>query len=135
MAIGDGHSGEGATSHSWDDDIRRVVGRLSKRFPLLTHNTYDCHPFCGPPGNRQGWARRSVDVWGPAGRGDPLQPHLSELVLDFLFEMPGAPYIRHYILGHVLWTSYGGYSTWPADDHSGNLRHVHVTYWPVPPIA
>lgn len=132
---GDGHSGIGDTSHHFDPDVRRVAQLVAKRFPQTSHNTYSCHPFCGPPGDRQGWARRSIDVWGPAGRGHALQPHLSELVLDFLFTMPGLPDIRHYILGHTLWTSWGGFSTWPADDHSGDLRHVHVTYWPVPPIG
>jgi hypothetical protein len=42
---------------------------------------------------------------------------------------PGPPIIRHTILEHDLWTSFGGFSTWTADDHSGALRHLHVTYW------
>jgi hypothetical protein len=136
MAIGDGHSGEGRTMHSWDDDVDVIVRRLHDRFPgKISTNTYECHPFCGPVGDRNGWARRSVDTWGPRGRGDALGGLLSQHVLDFLFTMPGQPLIRHYILGHTLWTSWGGFSTWPADDHSGKLRHVHVTYWPVPLIG
>lgn len=135
MTEGDGHSGIGKTSYRWDPDVHRVVQLLFRRFSGISVNTYSCHPFCGPKGNRQGWAKRSIDVWDAAGRGHALNRHLSELSLDFLFTLPTGPHIRHYILGHTLWTSYGGYSTWPYDDHSGELRHVHVTYWPVPPIG
>lgn len=127
VTIGDGHSGLGRTTYNWDSDVERVVQLLFKRFPHVTANTYVCHPYCG-------WASRSVDVWGPGGRGDGLREHLSELVLDFLFTLPGKPHIRHYILDHTLWTSFGGYSYWAAKDHTGRLRHVHVTYHPVPPI-
>jgi hypothetical protein len=128
VPIGDGHSGEGKTLWDWDPDVKRVVNKIFRRFPHVTCNTYECHPFCG-------WERRSIDVWGPSGRGDPLAPHLSELVLDFLFTMPGDPQLRHYILGHDLWVDGKGHLSWPADDHTGRLRHVHVTYWPVPPIG
>lgn len=48
----------------------------------------------------------------------------------FLRNLPGQPMIRHTILDHQLWTSWGGYSWWRADDHTGALRHLHVTYWP-----
>jgi hypothetical protein len=127
MTVGDGHSGIGRTSHSWDPDVHNVVQALFSRFSSVSANTYTCHPFCG-------WERRSVDVWGELGRGHALDRHFSQLILDFLFTLPGEPMIRHYILDHVLWTSFGGYGVWPADDHTGRLRHVHVTYWPVPPI-
>jgi hypothetical protein len=132
---GDGHSGIGTTMHEWDKDVTRVVHKLFSRFSAISCNTYSCHPFCGPPDDRQGWARRSIDVWGPGGRGDPLPEHLSELVLDFLFTMPGKPLLRHYILEHVLWVRGKGYFDWPANDHAGWLRHVHVTYLPVPAIG
>lgn len=127
MTVGDGHSGVGATRYHWDRDVRRNVHKALSRFPQASANTYTCHPYCG-------WGRRSVDFWDRAGRGHALDAHITELLLDFLFEMPDGPLIRHYILGHTLWTSFGGYSTWAADDHSGVLRHLHVTYWPVPPI-
>jgi len=124
--IGDGHSGLGRTLYTWDRDVERVVHRIRRRYPQTSVNTYECHPFCG-------WEHRSLDVWGSAGRGDALPPLLSQRVLDFLFEMPGDPQIRHWILGHRLWVDGRGYLPWPADDHTGRLRHVHVTYHPVPP--
>jgi hypothetical protein len=135
VTVGDGHSGIGRTLHTWDKDVERLVHRVHQRFGRVTTNTYSCHPFCGPPGNRQGWARRSIDVWGAGGRGDALPPLKAQLILDFLFTMPDGPLIRHYILEHDLWTRWGGHTGWAANDHSGRLRHVHVTYLPVPAIA
>jgi hypothetical protein len=43
--------------------------------------------------------------------------------------LPGEPHLRHTIWRHQLWTSWGGYSYWARDDHAGDLRHLHVTYW------
>jgi hypothetical protein len=128
MTVGDGHSGIGKTLYTWDSDVERVVQRLHSRYSAISVNTYTCHPFCG-------WERRSLDVWGAAGRGQPLSTTFSKQILAFLFNMPGEPLIRHYILDHVIWTSFGGYGVWPRDDHTGLLRHVHVTYWPVPPVG
>jgi hypothetical protein len=125
VAIGDGVSGEGATRWHWDFDVGRVVHRTLSRFPRVTANTYVCHPYCG-------WADRSVDFWGAGGRGDPLPRHLADTLRDFLFNMPGDPQMRHYILNHTIWTREVGYLRWRRDDHSGDLRHLHVTYNPVP---
>jgi hypothetical protein len=125
VAIGDGHSGEGKTLYTWDRDVERIVQRVLSRFSAVTVNTYECHPFCG-------WERRSLDVWGPAGRGDPIGRDLSLSVLQFLWDLPGEPLIRHYILGHKIWVRGVGAYRWPADDHIGSLRHLHVTYMPVP---
>ena len=132
MAIGDGFSGQGATRHVWDDDVRAVVHRIRSRFSAVTTNTYDCHPFCGPAGNRQGWSRRSIDVWGTGGRGDALSHDLSRSIARFLFDLPGQPLIRHMIVEHDFWLRGAGWLTWSRDDHTGALRHVHVTYMPVP---
>jgi hypothetical protein len=112
----------GPTRYHWVPEVRQVVHKVLSRYPTITANTYVCHPWCG-------WGRFSVDLWGKGGRGYAIDPKLAELSLDFLFTLPGRPFIRHWIYEHTLWTSFGGYSTWSADDHSGNLRHVHVTYW------
>jgi hypothetical protein len=123
MAIGDGVSGEGATRHHWTPPVRRVVQLTLSKFPAATANTYVCHPWCG-------WGSLSVDFWGPGGRGDAISPDLSVRLRRFLMNLPGKPLIRHTILEHQLWTRWGGYSYWGRDDHSGALRHVHVTYLP-----
>lgn len=114
--------GLGATRWSWTRPVRREVQRILNKYPRVTANTYIGHPWLG-------WSRVSVDFWGPGGRGDPIGRKTSKKVLEDLRERPGPPYIRHTILEHVLWTSFGGSSYWSADDHSGKLRHVHVTYW------
>lgn len=122
MTVGDGHSGLGATRHRWTPAVRHNVQLVLSTFSAVSANTYVCHPWCG-------WGRYSVDFWGPAGRGDPLRQDLGPVLARFLGTRPGPPFIRHTIWEHTLWTSFGGFSTWQADDHSGNLRHLHVTYW------
>lgn len=120
--------GSGATRYHWDRDVANVVQLVLSRFPRLTANTYVCHPYCG-------WGHRSVDLWDRGGRGDPVPRDLGLASVNFLFNLTEGPLIRHYIFEHTLWTSFGGKSYWAADDHSGDLRHVHVTYHPVPAIA
>jgi hypothetical protein len=114
--------GLGATRWRWRRDVRAVVAELSREFPAARPNTYVGHPWVG-------WGRVSVDFWGPGGRGDPIQQDLGWQLLHYAFRMPGKPNLRHTIFLHQLWTSYGGYSFWRPDDHSGALRHVHLTYW------
>lgn len=114
--------GTGATRHHWTPEVRRTVQLVFSRFPGVTANTYVCHPWCG-------WGSFSVDYWGARGRGDALRGDRAESIRAFLMNLPGRPWIRHTILDHQLWTSWGGYSYWSRDDHSGNLRHLHVTYW------
>lgn len=115
--------GTGATRYHWRDDVRRNVRLVLAHWPHLTANTYVCHPWCG-------WADLSVDFWGSGGRGDPIPEKAGYEVRRFLMRLPGHPLIRHTIYKHTLWTSWGGYSRWGRDDHSGDVRHLHVTYWP-----
>ena len=122
MTVGDGHSGLGATRHRWTPAVRSQVQLVLSTFPLLTANTYVCHPWCG-------WGKFSADFWGQGGRGDAAPRDLLLAARRLLMIQPGPPIIRHTILEHDLWTSFGGFSTWTADDHSGALRHLHVTYW------
>jgi hypothetical protein len=114
--------GTGKTTHSWTPAIRSNVQLVLRRWPSVTANSYVCHPWCG-------WSRYSVDFWDSGGRGDALEGQRAEDIRRFLMNLDGAPFIRHTILDHSLWTSWGGYSHWSRDDHSGRLRHLHVTYW------
>jgi hypothetical protein len=120
--VADNFGGLGATRWRWRRDVRRRVRLLSARFPQAKANTYVCHPWCG-------WGRVSVDFWGPGGRGDPIDKQLGQELLQTARALPGPPYLRHTIYLHQLWTSFGGYSLWRKDDHSDELRHVHLTYW------
>lgn len=112
----------GATHYRWRRDVKHLVERVRDRWPSVRINTYEGHPW-------PGWDGQSFDVWGPGGRGDPLPVALGEEIRRFLMRIPGRPYIRHTIWLHQLWTSFGGSSYWSSDDHSGRLRHLHVTYW------
>lgn len=100
------------------------------RFGGVSANTYVCHPWCGAAAEGTLWEELSIDFWGEAGRGHAINALTGELLLDWLMERPGPPAIRHTIFRHGLWTSFGGHSVWTDNDHSGVLRHVHVTYWP-----
>jgi hypothetical protein len=114
--------GLGPTRYFWRPDVREVVAYLKRRYPRARPNTYIAHPW-------PGWGRVSVDWWGPGGRGDPIAYQLGEDILEEAFQLPWGPQLRHTIYIHQLWTSFGGYSYWSEDDHSGDLRHVHLTYW------
>lgn len=116
--------GSGATRYVYAPAVERVVQSVTQRFPLTSANTYVCHPWCG-------WGKWSVDFWGPGGRGDPIRPETAERTLRFLYALPGLPNIRHTIYEHRIWTSWGGLSYWSRNDHTGPLRHVHVTYYPM----
>lgn len=121
MTVGDGVSGLGATRYHWSPEVSSVVHRCLNEFPRLTANTYVCHPWCG-------WGSYSVDFWGPGGRGDAAPRDTLAQARRFLMAQNAPPRIRHTILEHELWTRWGGYSRWARDDHSGRLRHLHVTY-------
>jgi hypothetical protein len=112
----------GPTHFRWRADVQEVVLKIHRNFPNVRCNTYEGHPW-------PGWDGRSIDVWGLGGRGDPIPAHTGHAVKQFLRDLRGAPFIRHHIYLHELWTSFGGYSTWISNDHSLSLRHLHVTYW------
>jgi hypothetical protein len=112
----------GPTRYNWTDPVRRNVTAVLARWPHVTANTYVAHPW-------PGWGPYSVDFWGPGGRGDAIARQTGYEIRDFLMQLPHGPAIRHTIYRHQLWTSFGGYSYWSAPDHSGQLRHLHVTYW------
>jgi hypothetical protein len=114
--------GLGATEYSWRPDVAAVVRQIESRFPRVRANTYQDHPW-------PSWDRVSVDFWGLGGRGDPLGIRLGEDVRSYLLSISAGVAIRHWIWRHQLWTSWGGVSYWRAFDHSGKLRHLHVTYW------
>ena len=112
----------GGTHYNWRPDVRQVVDAVLMRWPGVTANTYADHPW-------PGWDGRSIDFWGPGGRGSPIAKGDGRQIRRFLRQREIGPNIRHTIFRHTLWTSWGGRSPWPSNDHSGELRHLHVTYW------
>lgn len=107
---------------NWRPDVARVVAWLEQQHPNLECITYVDHPW-------PGWDGRSLDVWADAESWQPAGTKVLHQCRRELFNLHWGPYIRHTILGHHLWTSFGGTSWWAPDDHSGWLRHLHVTYW------
>lgn len=121
----------GATNFSWDRDVSITLQRLLSELPPCSANTYRHHPrllYRLFPNVR--WSRRSVDLWAVGGRGSPLEVPTGVLAVNFLLGLSEPPLPRHIIWRHALWTSWGGWSEWRKDDHSGDLRHLHVTFWP-----
>jgi hypothetical protein len=112
----------GRTHYHWTPPVRRVVQRTLRSFPRLSANTYRGHPF-------PGWGPYSIDFWGLGGRGDPISSDLAWSSADFLLNLEVSPKIRHIIVEHSIWTSWGGWSEWRPDDHDGAERHTHITYW------
>jgi hypothetical protein len=102
--------------------VREVVRKVERRWPELECITYKNHPW-------PGWDGQSFDLWDDSETWNNAPYRKLEQVRLYLMSLPGEPHIRHTILGHQLWTSFGGYSYWAPDDHSGKPRHLHVTYW------
>jgi hypothetical protein len=112
----------GATHYHWRADVSAIVQEVLARYPHVSANTYVGHPW-------EGWSHVSVDFWGEEGRGWPISMRTALNIRKFLMNLNHGPKIRHTILGHTLWTSFGGTSWWAKNDHSGDERHLHVTYW------
>lgn len=112
----------GPTHYDWRRDVARIVREVERRWPEVKGNTYEDHPW-------PGWDHVSVDFWDAAGRGHPIRLSTGWQIRQYLYNRTIGPRIRHTIYLHQLWTSFGGYSRWVPDDHSGNLRHLHLTYW------
>lgn len=108
--------------YRWRPDVREVVLDLERRFTDLECVTYVDHPW-------PGWDGQSFDVWDDAQTWTPARLRQLERARHYVMERVGRPFIRHTILRHELWTSFGGASYWAPDDHSGRLLHLHVTYW------
>src|SRR5215203_5579297 len=106
--------------YRWRADVERVVNALQREFPDLECVTYIDHPW-------PGWDGRSFDVWDDAQTITPASKKQLRRARRFLMTLDWGPWIRHTILLHALWTSFGGYSYWAPSDHSGNWRHLHVT--------
>jgi hypothetical protein len=107
---------------NWRPDVERVVRHIERRFPSTRCNTYINHPW-------PGWDGRSIDVWRDAPWPTPVGLKTGHRVLSYVFNNEEFPALRHYIYLHQLWTSFGGRSLWTPDDHSGALRHLHLTFW------
>lgn len=96
----------------WSEQIRAHYG--------TRWNTYRDHP----PG--YGLDAVSVDHWGKAGRGSPLDEHTGDQVALHIIGMHPVRPVRWLIWWGEMWTPTQGWTP----DRSGysHYDHVHVTY-------
>lgn len=113
----------GATHYRFSARVDVLIQQLISKGLRFSANTYRDHPW-------PDWDRFSVDFWGARGRGWPIGLETGHEIVRHVYEVRHEFRLRHYIYRHTLWTSFGGFSTWPSEDHSGDERHVHVTLWP-----
>ena len=129
------------THFNWRSDVKRVVDKVQAKWPWKTYiNTYYWHPPYDPPAITKRYDATSFDVWGgglyngkyTGYRGKPLPDDLHEQIFNYIFNMPGAPYINWILTNGWMWqggrwTRYDPYDPYNAD--MGHHRHIHVTYW------
>jgi hypothetical protein len=113
------------TRYTWRSDVEAWARYLVDNFDCWVC-TYLNHP--------PGWWRdeTSLDVWGPAHRGDPLDATLGDEIFDLLFNYSGKPDIDWTLRNGWIWTRSGGWSWYSNDDapdsDAGHFLHIHVTY-------
>lgn len=115
------------TRYYWRSDVASVVRKVYEKFgwDKIHLNTYVGHP---PGYNRD---TTSFDVWGPGGRGDPLDPVLGKRIFTFLFDDPNPPDIDWTIYQGRMWSDGGGAEPSPAgppDSDPEHRKHIHETY-------
>lgn len=104
-----------------------IRGRVNVALELhrdASANTYRDHPW-------PGWDAFSADFWGGDGRGAPISRRQGDSLYRYFLARTTRQQIRHIIYRHTLWTPWGGEQRWERDDHSGELRHIHVTWYPI----
>jgi hypothetical protein len=108
----------------WRYDVEEVARYLVNEYNVSC-NTYVDHP--------EGYWRDpdSIDVWGPGGRGDPIDYYTGQAVFDDIFNNGLPPWIDWVIWQSWMWTASGGWS-WFSDDTSyvdmSHTRHSHWTF-------
>ncbi len=113
---------QGSTNYIWRRDVEMIARETTYRFWRQTWpNTYVNHP--------PGWWRDtvSIDFWGFAGRGTPINSVVGQQIWDLLFNDPNPPQFEWGIWNGWIWTRSGGWQRyWDASDM--HYDHVHVTY-------
>jgi hypothetical protein len=113
------------TRYTWRQDVEEMIIRILSRFPDVRINTYVDHP--------EGWGldTLSYDVWGPAGRGDPVGTDRGQKIFDYIFNDTVPPSINWAIFRGWLWSRAGGWARYgdSADTVTDSVheKHIHVT--------
>jgi lysozyme len=120
------------TRYIWRKDIQKLIRRVYEKFgwAAIHITTYVDHPaseFYEAFGGRD---TASFDVWGPAGRGDPLPKELGDKVFDFIYSDPKPPWIDWIIWQARIRTREEGFVARPfgEDEFSFHNDHIHITF-------
>jgi hypothetical protein len=111
------------TRYTWRSDVEEWARYLVQNYDVWCNTYYD-HPetYWKTP--------ESIDVWGPAGRNDPIDPTIGAELFNLLMYYEGEPTIDW-----MIWQAniYGWWNDWYAepfgtDNFSWHYDHIHVTY-------
>jgi hypothetical protein len=127
-----GYLGDGSyidlhpTRYNWRPDVEELARYLVDNYDVWC-NTYVDHP--------PGWSadERSIDVWGPGGRGHAIDPAVGQAVFNYVFDNPNPPSIHWTIWWGWMWSRAGLWEPapeGPAIDPTdpGYYRHIHYTF-------
>jgi len=139
-----GHIGDGCfvdlhpTRYVWRPDVEQRARWLVDTFNVWC-NTYHAKPpgwefevaSTDPDGTVWYIQNTSFDVWGPQGRGYPIDSTVGQQVFDTLFNEPNPPTINW-----IIWqgTMYWAGNNWQGEPqqtlnlHEAHYDHTHVTY-------
>lgn len=126
------------TRYFWRPDVEEWARYLVQNYSVWC-NTYWEHP--------EGWGfnvasedidgtiwlvhNTSLDVWGPAGRGDWLDSDLGDYIFRLLMDYEGLPNINWIIWKRTLYNAANNWQGEPFGDGSVFMNHddhIHVTY-------
>ena len=107
------------TRYTWRDDVEKRARHLVNNYECWV-NTYFDHP----EGFRRD--RDSFDVWGPAGRGHPLNKALGQTIYNFLLKEKDK--IEWIIYRGKRWRPGIGRTPFGTDPFTWHHDHIHVTY-------
>jgi hypothetical protein len=125
------------TRYFWRPDVEEWAAYLVDNYSVWC-NTYWEHPegwgweiaSVDPDGTTWYNENTSLDVWGPAGRNDYLDPNVGDTIFNLLFHYKGKPDINWIIYKRVLYSAANGWNGigFGTDDFSWHDDHIHVTY-------
>jgi hypothetical protein len=98
-------------------------------------NTYFEHPEHPNGGSWGDWLgystqKRSYDVWGSGGRGDPVGREKGQRALMRVFNDPNPPFIAWCIWRGWIWTPEAGWQRFNDDGTGLHFDHPHITFEP-----
>lgn len=121
------------TRYVWrTPDVKAYLYRLFRFYREISINTYVEHPGREISPNAYGRDTTSADIWGRAGRNDPIDPELGDAIRAYLLNDPDPPYVAWLIYKQRVYTpnGRGGFNVGPfgTDPFSWHRDHLHVTF-------